>query len=303
MSYNSKFSWKKIKCYIFIGFVILLVVIIGIPGLTYYLGKFNLFGFTKEEFLGYAGVLIGGAITFIILKMTNKNNNENLNKQIETQNNIMKKQFEFELRQKQVKELEIELRNILNKCRISDEAIYSFKMIPRYLSKDTFQSMRGDFSQLINLKYSIEKLNIMTNFEIDNFQLVMDSFIVEDVMLNRNYIQYKNIIIQYLKEYINSLRNLSDTINEMIYLINKIDSRENDSNMVDPKLGQIVKYNPILEKEMDRFSILKSNLDYYICSHNSFKIMGWTNISSEIGKFIKFLNEYILNSYDKIEEK
>lgn len=295
MKCNNKFNLKKI---IFFG-IILLSVILVVPFLAKLLEGIEFLGFTQGELLGYGGVLIGGAITFIVLKITNKTNNESLNKQIETQKDIMMKQFEFGLKEKQVKDLEVELKNILNKCRISEETISSFNQIPKYLSKNTFEIMRSSFGNpLMNFRDSIEKLTIITSFEIDNFQLVIDSFIIDDVILNNDYMVHKSTIMQYLNEYIISLRNLNNTINDIIYLISEICNREQDNNLnnVAPEHGKIIKYNPIFENEISKFSILKSNLDYYIGSHNTFKIMGWNNISGEIGKFIKFLNKYILIS-------
>lgn len=305
MKSNNKFNWKNITMYIIIGVAILSFVIVGIPFLADFLEKVKFFGFTKGELLEYSGVLFGGAITFIILKMTNKNNNESLNKQIETQKDVMKKQFEFELKEKQVKDLEVGLKNILNKCRISEDAIYSFNMIPKYLSEITVKNIMNSFSNpLINLKNSIDKLITITNIEFDNFRLVTDSFIIDDIISSSKYIRYKDTILQYLNAYISTLQDLNRTINDMIDLVNKIYSRDqlNNQNIMSSDCKEIIKYNFVSEDERAKFANLKTNLDYYIGSHNAFKIRGWANISSEIGEFIKFLNKQIVITDDEIKK-
>ena len=177
MKSNNKFNLKKI---IFCG-MILLIVIFGVPFLAKLLEGIEFLGFTQGELLGYGGVLIGGAITFIVLKITNKTNNESLNKQIESQKEIVEKQFEFNLKQKQVKELEIELKNILDNCRISKNAIRSFNKIPKYLSINTLDYI---LEPLLEFFKSIGDLVLITNDVYNKFELALNSFIIIDELIN-----------------------------------------------------------------------------------------------------------------------
>ena len=279
MKSNNKFNLKKI---IFCG-MILLIVIFGVPFLAKLLEGIEFLGFTQVELLGYGGVLIGGAITFIVLKITNKTNNESLNKQIESQKEIVEKQFEFNLKQKQVKELEIELKNILDNCRISKNAIRSFNKIPKYLSINTLDYI---LEPLLEFFKSIGDLVLITNDVYNKFELALNSFIIIDELINcEEYKAYKFSILNYVNNYLNIIGKLNQEIESINNLIEIINYRK-----------QVNPIYYIFENDMGKFANLKSSLDYYIGSHNAFRVVGWMDLNKSVSEFIRFLNRYIMNS-------
>lgn len=297
MSYNKK---KKILRYIkkFLdkyGLHILIILFILGPLIINFIFRENsvILDFTRSEILDYYGVMISGVITFLVLRVTINNSNEILNKQIETQNKIMNKQFEFELRQKQVRELEEKLENILDSCKISIEAIIAFDKIPNYLSEATINELIEPISKLGEL---INELFFIAGCLNDKFRLVLSSFIIEDIIFCDEYKKLKLDIIKYINTYLEFLSNLNGSLEEM----NKLISSIQDKSQKDPNNNLSYKnvYVIIDEKEKQSFANLKSNIDYYIGAHNAFKIRGWTDLSKGISEFIKFLNKYIMNFSD-----
>lgn len=266
------------------GLYVLIVLFIFGPFIINFIFIENL-GFKKSEMLDYYGVVVSGVITFLVLRITIKNNNESLNKEIEIQKEIMKKQFEFDRRQKQVNELEIELKNILDNCRISKSAIDNFIKIPNYLSINTLDNI---LSPLSEFQKSITDLVIKTDDVYNKFELTLNSFIIIDELINcEEYKTYKFRIYNYINNYLNIIQKLNQEIKNIWDLIENINFR---------KQYYFNNFFLLYEYEIRNFANYKSNLNYYIGCNNTYKVIGWSELNKEISSFIKFLNEYIMST-------
>lgn len=270
------------------GLLILILLFIFGPKIINLIFKENItiLSFTKSEMLDYYGVVISGIITFLVLRATINNSNESLNKQIEIQNKIMNKQFEFELRQKQVGELEEKLKNILDSCKIPKNAISAFNKIPNYLSITTLNNI---LIPLYELCQSIGDLVPITDDVYNKFELTLNSFIIIDELINcEKYKSYKATILNYINNYLDIIKKLNQEIQNINNLIVEINSRKQYNYII----------TPINDEDIGIFANLKSNLNYYMGSHNVFRVVGWIELNKEISEFIKFLNRYIMNSID-----
>lgn len=231
----------------------------------------NYYGVVISLIITFLGIVISAIITFVVLKSTIENNNESLNKQIETQKDIMKKQFYFEAKQRHIINAENQIRDaILYFCSMDDRILYIFDDDIVNKNLDDFKCDNIDtYFRLDYLKHCKKLSNIIRELKM-KIECVYLYFpiLVKD---SANKDNYYNLVNESYTKIDNILRKMYD---DMVKLLDKCKIDEKDN-------------------------VLKSNLqnkqfsEKYIEFKNSIK----ENYSSEINKIIKNEGIYIRDNF------
>ena len=144
----------------------IVVLIISMPLIVKLLSFIiKLLGFTNGEILDYIGVLITGGITYFVLRKTIENNNE-----------ILNKQFKFELGQKTFQKFEDEILKVITGMNFDYSFVENVKQIKDIFDLSNIQNIFNSISTVCNylqnriayidfLKTNIDLYNCVENIE------------------------------------------------------------------------------------------------------------------------------------------
>ena len=259
----------------------IVVLIISMPLIVKLLSFIiKLLGFTNGEILDYIGVLITGGITYFVLRKTIENNNENLNKQIEIQKEIMHKQFEFELGQKTFQKFEDEILKVITGMNFDYSFVENVKQI-----KDIF-----DLSNIQNIFNSIGTMcNYLQNriAYVDFLKMNIDLYNCVENIENLN--SYVNDLKDKIKQSSSKISLIYNKTNQLFEFVNLLYTRViNNTNLNNSP-------QPITDADMAYFTKklteIKIDIQNYYETFDGEKNKEHKDFLGKMKKFIQLINE------------
>lgn len=261
-----------------ISIVVLIISTPLIVKLLNFIIKF--LGFTNGEILDYIGVLITGGITYFVLRKTIENNNENLNKQIEIQKEIMHKQFEFELGQKTFQKFEDEILKVITGMNFDYSFVENVKQI-----KDIF-----DLSNIQNIFNSIGTMcNYLQNriAYVDFLKMNIDLYNCVENIENLN--SYVDDLKDKINQSLSKISLIYTKTNKLFEFVNSLYTRViNNTNLNNPS-------QPITDADRANFTKklteIKIDIQNYYETFDGEKNKEHKDFLGKMKEFIQLINE------------